>query len=260
MKKGLLLLVLLFSSAVQAAVAELNLALFLNQEDPIFAQAHLIAPNEASSLCGPTTMANFVQLLAQEKNLQTVAPATFVSAMAQTHHEVFQKSINVVTNGLTPWEFITFADIFLKKFNLPVKWQAEHIESTEGINLENLLSPGPSVLMLRFSDRQIREMGPPSRSFDPAFGDGGFNMEENFATGFHYVLKVHADKEQNMLWLIDPMNPSQWTKVKLRIAVDEYSQRKTIFLVPQSPGDFPNQAPNGRPFRWSISTTLTPLF
>ncbi|MDG0816873.1 hypothetical protein [Bdellovibrio svalbardensis] len=264
MSKVLLLLGLLFSSSLYAAYTDIDPSSFLNQEDQRLAQAQLIEPNQPSSLCGPTTLANLLQILAFEMKGRTIPAQTFVNAMAKSQQESLLKDIDV-RKGLTSYEFVNFADVFLKKFNVQIKWTKQHASSAGGIDLETLLSPEPSVLMLRYSDRRsVAPMprGPGRRDprFSPPMDPGGYAPEEDFLVGFHYVLKVHADKEQGLLWLIDPADPSHWTIVKIRTGFEGASNQELIFLVPQNPEDLKKGAPVGRVFRWSVSENLIPTF
>jgi len=244
------LLCLLIIPTSFAGKGRTGFSIFIDQEDELFLKAGLIVPNERSwlkqsLLWGPASLANYVQLVRQKKNLRVIDHKKLVKGIAQASTQMSSSGYNL-SQGLTANEFIKFSDIFLRKLAPGTKLKGEYEGIDTGVDIETLFSDAPSIVILKFFSHGVSN----EKIFNPNEDTHIFIKENGHMYGYLYFLKVKADKEQNKLWLIDPSNPSEWTIITLSpnlgVSTDSFDMGST------------DRWTFGTFMRWSLAGNLVP--
>lgn len=214
--------------------------LMLDQKDELFYDRGVIPANQSSSLCGPTSAANWLQLQAQ-----TFSKEELVELIKETG-EALRPHYIEINRGLLETDLVRFLKILDTKLNIKRDFV---IKGRTNFNIEEVWSDKIQILMLNYTE--IRPQSPPGRGgrFPPRrdipFPDDMLN-DNPPVRGNHFVLKVFADKEKGLIGVIDPESPTRYS----------WLQAGSGNLVrPVSREDFKEFA-FGIPLRWTVLSLI----
>lgn len=202
-------------------------AYMLDQKDPLFYREGVIATTSGtSSLCGPTSVMNWLQLRHQNA-YSKIQLVHFVQVIGQ---DLRAQGIEI-NNGLTEGQLLNFLEIY----NSYLEERSGYVlRGRSEISPIDILNSKPQLLMLRYTERPHFTPGPIRR--------------DNFQvpiSGAHWVLKVGANPASSELFVIDPENPGRLTRLAL--------EGNTI--RPQSKADLETFA-FGRALIWSLTSLI----
>lgn len=222
--------------------------LMLDQKDELFYQQGVIPAGDSSSLCGPTSAINWLQLKVANQAYPKKDLVRLVKLIGD-QAPVPYKGIN---SGMTEPELVKFMDAMNEYLKVQIQYE---VKGRSTITETDLLSDHAQILLLKYAE-VVQAPEPPSRGGPRVGGPRGaptmwslLPHEDNSVRGFHFVLKVKADKATGELWLIDPENPSVFTKVKLS------TLDGALRLRPLSRDYFP-QFRFGVPLTWSVMSAI----
>ena len=201
----------------------------LDQKDPLFYSEGVIATTSGkSSLCGPTSVMNWLQL----RNQNAYSKIQLVKFVQLIGNDLRARNIEI-NNGLTEPQLLKFLEIY----NSYLEENSEYVYINRGeLQPIDILNSKPQILMLRYSE-VVRYM--PGRNRD--------DVKIPFS-GAHYVLKVSATDDQ--ILVIDPENPTYLTRLKLEETKE--GSMKVFRVRPQSKRDLQSFA-DGVPLIWSMT-------
>ncbi|MFV8248543.1 hypothetical protein [Bdellovibrio bacteriovorus] len=240
----ILFLILLFSFPPVFAVLELPQegqlpALMLNQNDEELYLRGVIPGKGPSSLCGPTSALNWLQLekkslsKSQQIDLLEQAAAISLSQGTNVHHGLIEPQLIQYLQNLDR----------LTGQNNTYHGKGRHFGGVE-LTVDDLLSAEPQILLLRYDSRP-RPQVPAGRGRGPRDGfgrDGGRDMgipilDENEIRGFHFVLKVAANSDTQEILFIDPENPGRYSRARLEVRTNPRNQKPELRLLPHTSKD-----------------------
>lgn len=174
-------------------------AYMLNQQDPLFYSEGVIANGETSSLCGPTSVMNWLQLREQNA-FRRIQLVQFIKLIGE---DLRKEGIDI-NNGLTEAQLLKFLELYSEYLEKKSNYILKH---SQEFAAEELLNNRIQILMLRYIEK-------------PRFRPGGPRRDEPDLRapvyGNHYVLKIFADSATATLFVIDPENPQYISKLKLQ--------------------------------------------
>ncbi|WII73521.1 hypothetical protein QJS83_06505 [Bdellovibrio sp. 22V] len=249
----LILASLLMTTATLARTlpAEAQLpSLMLDQKDALFYEEGVIPAGSESSLCGPTTAVNWLQL---ESLQQTYDKTQLVDLIKEIGSVLRGKHIEI-NRGLIEPDLLAFLQLLYKKLNIKKEFVVKgRYHKDVPLSEEELWNDRVQILLLNYTEIRSMSEGPHGRGRPP-----GRNIplpddlipQGPLVRGNHFVLKVYADREQGVLGLIDPETPGQYTLLKVGT-----SEGSVTTVRPYSRRDFPRFA-FGIPLRWSILSII----
>ncbi|AFY00403.1 hypothetical protein [Bdellovibrio bacteriovorus] len=215
-------------------------SLMLNQNDDELYLRGVIPHSRPSSLCGPASAINWLQLenksLSKSQQVDLLAQAASVSLAQGTD----------VNQGLIEPQLVQYLKNLdqLTGRNNHYGGKGRHFGATE-LTVSDLLSSEPQILLLRYDSRPRPAQPPIGRGRSPRIGgdrDGGRDMgipilDENEIRGFHFVLKVAADSASQEILFIDPENPGRYSRARLEIRNNPRNQKPEVRVLPHSAKD-----------------------
>lgn len=225
--------------------AENSLAtLLVNQKDALFYEMNVIPQGQQSSLCGPTSAINWLQLTTQNQPYQKTDLVQLVKEVAA---DLRKQNIDI-NNGLIEPDLVKFLSTLNRKLGLSKKYSI--IGRYGGIPLENEFWNDRAQILL-FEYKEI----PPAPRFP---GRGGRNiplpdelMDHPLIQGYHFVLKVAANLENHTLIVIDPESPELYTT--LQVATQKVNGE--IYFRPASRKDL-SAFSFGVPMKWTLRSLI----
>ncbi|WP_374032081.1 hypothetical protein [Bdellovibrio bacteriovorus] len=214
-------------------------SLMLNQNDEELYLRGVIPGKGPSSLCGPTSALNWLQLekksLSKSQQIDLLEQAAALSLTQGTN----------VNHGLIEPQLIQYLqnlDQLTGQHNR-YSGKGRYFSGAE-LTVEDLLSSQPQILLLRYDSRPRPQM-PVGRGRGPRDGggrDGGRDMgipilDENEIRGFHFVLKVAADSATQEILFIDPESPGRYSRARLEIRTNPRNQKPELRLLPHTAKD-----------------------
>ncbi len=210
-------------------------AYMLDQKDPLFYSEEVIHSKSSSSLCGPTTVMNWLQL----KNQNAYTRMHLVQFVKVIGEDLRRQKIEI-NNGLTEFQLLEF----LKIYNGYLDEKTQYVMSnSRELSLPTVLSDKPQILLLRY--REIVRASP----LRPNRGDP-FKIP---VAGAHYVLKVGGDPASSIITVIDPESPGYFTKLRVVESVEHGS--KFYRVDPMSKRDLFSFT-QGVNIMWNLSSTI----
>ncbi len=215
-------------------------SLMLNQNDEELYLRGVIPHSRPSSLCGPASAINWLQLenksLSKSQQIDLLAQAASVSLAQGT-----DVNLGLIEPQLV--QYLQNLDQLTGKRN-QYSGKGRHFGGTE-LAVSDLLSSEPQILLLRYDSRPRPAQPPMGRGRSPRIGgdrDGGRDMgipilDENEIRGFHFVLKVAADSASQEILFIDPENPGRYSRARLEIRNNPRNQKPELRLLPHSAKD-----------------------
>lgn len=238
MRTGLLFVVFLFSQIANAALLNLPSedqlpALMLNQNDDQLYLRGIIPGSGPSSLCGPASAINWLQLefgtFSKDQQIQLLQQA---AQLSQT------QGVDVHRGLIEPQliQYMQNLDALLGK-NSSYLGKGRYFSEAE-LTLEDLFSPKQQILLLRYDSRPTASPSLGRRERGPRGGDPMIPiMDENEIRGFHFVLKVAANPETQEILFLDPENPARYSRARLEIRNNPRNQKPELRLLPSSRQD-----------------------
>lgn len=204
-------------------------AYMLDQKDPLFYSEGVIATSSgASSLCGPTSVMNWLQLRHQNA-YSKIQLVNFVQVIG---NDLRAEGVEI-NNGLTEPQLLRFLEIY----NTYLEENSEYVyRNRTELEIEEILNATPQILMLRYTE--------PVR-YSPGRHRDDFKIP---LSGAHYVLKVGA--RDDVIFVIDPENPTYLTQLKLEETKEGTMQ--VFRLRPQRKKDLQSFS-DGVPLIWSMT-------
>lgn len=239
MRRVLFSLIYMLLSAASAQsplfVDEATLPAFmLDQKDVLFYSQGILGPGDRSSLCGPTSVMNWLQLR-QQNAYSKIQLVNFIQVIG-----VDLRSQNVqINHGLTEFQLLQFLEIYN---NYLEETKNYVLRKQNELSLAELLSDKPQLLMIHYREPVRFSPGRPHR--------------EDFKvpiSGAHWVLKVGAVRQSAELMVIDPENPHRIT----RLFVEEVLEHgASVFRIrPKSKNDL-NTFIYRVPLVWSLTSLI----
>ncbi|UXR64762.1 hypothetical protein EZJ49_00640 [Bdellovibrio bacteriovorus] len=217
-------------------------SLMLNQNDEELYARGIIPNAGPSSLCGPASAINWLQLeygpFSKDRQIQLLQLAAQLS---------LQQGVDV-HNGLIEPQLIQYMR------NLDTLLVKEHTYQGKGryfsdneLTTEDLFSSKRQILLLRYDSRPT---APPSMGRRDRGPRGGQDpmipiVNENEIRGFHFVLKVAALPETREIVFLDPENPARYSRAKLEIRNNPRNQKPELRLLPSSRQDLASFSGSG---------------
>lgn len=228
-------------------------SLMLNQNDSIFVEMGVTTDTQGTSLCGPTSAVNWLQLKSVQ---QPYSKEHLVELVKEVGADLYAKRIDI-NQGLVEPDLVTFLKTLNKKLRIHKDYV---IKGRYGggviIKEEDIWSPAPQILMLNY--REIPR--PPEPGFRP--GRPGRNIplpdeliDRPLVRGNHFVLKVFADRDNKLLGVIDPENPHRYTLLRVNYTTSLTDTTPIIQLRPASREDFTTFY-FGVPLHWSLTSII----
>lgn len=235
MRNGLFLFIFLISQLTNAVLVDLPPeehlpALMLNQNDEQLYLRGIIPGSGPSSLCGPASAINWLQL--EHGTFNKDQQIYLLQQAAQLSRT---QGVDVHRGLIEPQliQYMQNLDALLGK-NVSYVGKGRYFSDTE-LTVEELFSSKQQILLLRYDSRPNpppamgrRERGP--RGTDPMIPI----LDENEIRGFHFVLKVEAIPETQEIVFLDPENPSRYSRARLEIRTNPRNQKPELRLLPSS--------------------------
>lgn len=204
----------------------------LDQKDPLFYSEGVIATTSGtSSLCGPTSVMNWLQL----RHQNAYSKIQLVNFVQLIGNDLRTQQIEI-NNGLTEPQLLKFLEIY--NSYLEENSEYEYLNRAD-LQVGDILNSTPQILMLRYSE--------PVR-YTPGRNRDDFKIP---LSGAHYVLKVGAIDD--VILVIDPENPAYLTRLKLEETKE--GSMKVFRVRPQSKRDLQSFA-DGVPLIWSMTGAI----
>lgn len=210
-------------------------AYMLDQKDELFYREGIIRTGGTSSLCGPTSVMNWLQL----RNQNAYSKIQLVNFVQVIGNDLRAKNIEI-NNGLTEFQLLEF----LKIYNDYLGESTQYVMSnSRNLQLDTLFSEKPQILLLRY--REIVRASP----FRPNRGEP-FKIP---VAGAHFVLKIAGDADSSVITVIDPEAPGYFTKLRVVESVEHGS--KFYRIDPLSKRDLFSFTA-GVNIMWNLSSTI----
>lgn len=257
------LFLLLFS--FNLAFADLQLphesqlaALMLNQNDEELYLRGVIPHSRPSSLCGPASAINWLQL-----EQQSLSKSQQIDLLSQAANMSLSQGTDVNQGLIEPQlvQYLQNLDQLTGKHNR-YSGKGRHFGGTD-LTTEDLLTSEPQILLLRYDSRPRPAQPPLGRGRGPRIGgarDGGHDLnipilDENEIRGFHFVLKVAADSTTQEILFIDPENPGRYSRARVEIRNNPRNQKPELRLLPHSAKDLISFS-NGGMLLWTALSAI----
>lgn len=219
-------------------------ALMLDQKDSLFYDLGVIRAGDDSSLCGPTSAVNWLQLKVANQAYPKKDLVRLVKEISTKNYPSYQG----INNGMTEHELVKFMNFMNSRLNVNIDYQ---IKGRSVLSEGDLFSDQVQILLVKYAEIPRAPERPPG-------GIGGrrpppmYNLphEEPLIRGFHFVLKVAADANTREITVIDPENPTRYTRVYVIGSTDT-----GIKIKPTSKSDFPHFS-FGVPLTWSVVSAI----
>ncbi|MEK2644369.1 hypothetical protein [Bdellovibrio sp. BCCA] len=228
-------------------------ALMLNQNDSLFFERGVAPGKSDSSLCGPTSAVNWLQLKSFQ---QPYSKEHLVELVREVGADLSAKNIDI-NQGLVEPDLVTFLKTLNRKLGIKQDYAIKgRYGSGVTIQEEDIWSPAVQILMLNF--REI------PRPLEPGLRPGrpGRNiplpddlMDRPLVRGNHFVLKVFADRDNKLLGVIDPENPSRFSLVRVNFVTSLTDTTPVIQLKPATRQDL-SAFTFGVPLSWSLISII----
>jgi|GEM_PF-1952322 len=255
MRKIALIIVVLFTAGgtlARSLPAETSLStLMLDQKDPLFYDQGVIPQGQSSSLCGPTSAVNWLQL---QNTSQPYSKKDLVEFVRTVGEDLRSQHINI-NNGLIEIDLVRFLEVLNQHLGVQKKYVVKgRYYNGQGFSEQDVWNDQVQIWLLNYSEipRSIfpgprRGMpGRPGRDIplpDDMMGD------RPLARGNHFVLKVAADKEKNLIAVIDPESPGRYTFLRVSFTP------QAVYIKGVSAQDLSAFA-FGVPLQWSVLSLL----
>lgn len=238
MRTGLLLILLLVSQLANAVLTDLPSehqlpVLMLNQNDEQLYVRGIIPGSGPSSLCGPASAINWLQLeygsFTKDQQIQLLQQAAQLS---------LQQGVNIHDGLIEPQliQYMRNLDSLLGKVST-YQGKGRYFSETE-LTVADLFSPKQQILLLRYDSRPTPPPAMGRRDRGPRGGDPMIPIvNENEIRGFHFVLKVAAHPETQEVLFLDPESPARYSRARVEIRNNPRNQKPELRLLPSSRED-----------------------
>lgn len=224
-------------------------ALMLNQNDPLLYEQGVIEEDTSSSLCGPASAINWLQL---ERRAFTKDQQ--VELLKRTSERLSQLGINL-NNGLIEPQLMTF----LQGMNELVGIQSSYTGrgrffAGNELTQNDLLSDQAQILLLKFESR-AHASGPTRPAHKGGVPPRSPGRESTVIRGFHFVLKVYGNAEAEEILFLDPENPEHYSRARIEKRMNPQTQKEELRLLPLGPQDL-KRISQGKNLLWTILSSI----
>lgn len=231
----LCLIFIWYSASWAFYVDEASLSAYmLDQKEPLYYSQGVIPEGRPSSLCGPTSVMNWLQLRHQNAYSRQQL-VQFVNVIGQ---DLRQQKIEI-NNGLTELQLLEFLRIYNDYLGESSQFV---LRNSQNLDVLALFSDKPQILLLRYREPVRFQPGGPRRD--------DFKVP---ASGAHFVLKVGGDIALSQILVIDPENPGRLTRLSIEALSDGGSLALRVKPVTR---DDLNTFSWGVPLVWTLSSLL----
>lgn len=224
--------------------------LMINQNDPVFVEKGLSRSGNGSSLCGPASAINWLQI--EGANLSKEQQQDLLSSVADT---VLKNGIDV-TQGLIEPQLVEFLEALNISQNKTASYSGKgRYFKDHSLTLEDLLSDQPQIILLKYESRPQAQAAS-QRGRNPR-GRADFSPREqtDVIRGFHFVLKVAADASSQEITFIDSENPSRYSRAKIEVRENPETKKADLRLLPSSSEDL-RHFQSGPRLLWSVLSLI----
>lgn len=250
--EALFILVLATSQAASALTvpAEGDLAsLMLDQNDPALYEEGITDVRGSSSLCGPASVLNWLQL-------ETPLSRADQFHLLKTIQKELLKENTDINRGMIEPQVIRFLQIMDQHLSRKHDYVgAGRFFSDSRLTAENIMSDDIQILLLKYEGRFAAsptgfQGGRPKRPRDPRIPI----VDETVFKGFHFVLKIAANPDTQEIVFIDSENPGRYSRARLGTTSPELGPVE-IRVFPKTSVDL-GKFGHGGPLRWSVLSTI----
>nr|BFD61935.1 hypothetical protein BdHM001_06160 [Bdellovibrio sp. HM001] len=256
MRSGLFLILILISQFAQATLVNLPPeaqlpVLMLNQNDEQLYLRGIIPGKGPSSLCGPASAINWLQLEYGNFNKDQQ-----IRLLQQAEQLSRTQGVDIHRGLIEPQliQYMQNLDALLGRIHR-YAGKGRYFSDSE-LTLNDLLVPEPQILLLRYDSRPSPPPPMGRRDRGPRGGDPMIPiLDESEIRGFHFVLKVTADSNAQEILFLDPENPSRYSRARLEMRLNPRNQKPELRLLPLSREDLASFT-GGGPLLWTALSAI----